>query len=139
MKFSDLHRLPGDRPHIETNLAPDDLITGFVVKGGPWPRSHYVKIRDRESYEFANASAAVALRLEGGKIVEARIGLGGVATVPWRAKAAEAVLQGKALTEASAAEAAEAAFTGAQTTTVLFPQLGVPGQTITFVTSPDRG
>ena len=116
IKFSELHRLPADTPHIETNLAPDYLITGFVVKGGPWPRSRYVKIRDRESYEFANASAAVALKLEGDKIIDLRIGLGGVATVPWRAKAAEAVLQGRPLTEAGATEAAEAAFAGAKTT-----------------------
>jgi xanthine dehydrogenase YagS FAD-binding subunit len=116
IKFSGLHRLPADTPHIETNLASDDLITGFVVHGGPWPRSHYVKIRDRESYEFANASAAVALKLEGVKVMEARIGLGGVATVPWRAKSAEAVLQGRPLTESSAKEAAEAAFSGARTT-----------------------
>ncbi len=115
IKFSELHRLPGATPHLETHLAPDDLITGFVVKGGPWPRSRYVKVRDRESYEFGAATAAVALKLDGQNVQEARIGLGGVATVPWRANAAEAVLQGKMLDETSAIAAAEAAFAGAQT------------------------
>jgi xanthine dehydrogenase YagS FAD-binding subunit len=117
IKFADLHRLPGNTPHLETNLAEDDLITGFVVKSGPWPRSRYVKVRDRESYEFGVATAAVALKLDGDKVLGARIGLGGVATVPWRAKAAEAALQGKVLDEQSAAEAAEIAFIDARTTT----------------------
>ncbi len=117
MKFSDLHRLPGDMPHIETTLAPDDLITGFVVTSGPWPRSRYVKVRDRESYEFGAATAAVALKLDSDKVLEARIGLGGVASVPWRAKAAETVLQGNVLDESSAREAAEAAFIDARPTT----------------------
>jgi xanthine dehydrogenase YagS FAD-binding subunit len=116
IKFADLHRLPGETPHLETNLAEDDLITGFVVQGGPWPRSRYVKVRDRESYEFGVATAAVALKLDGDKVLEARIGLGGVATVPWRPKAAEASLQGKALDEQTAAEAAEIAFIDARVT-----------------------
>lgn len=115
MKFAALHRLPEDTPDRETNLAPGDLITGFTVQG-PWPRSRYVKIRDRSSYEFALASAAVALKMEGDKITEARIGLGGVATIPWRAKAAETALQGRTLNETTASEAAEIAFADARTT-----------------------
>lgn len=112
--FEDLHRLPGDTPHIETILAPGDLITGFTVPAGPWTRrSRYVKVRDRASYDFALASAAVALDVEGGVVRQARIALGGLATRPWRAHAAEAVLQGRALDEASAADAAAAALEGA--------------------------
>ncbi len=99
-RFSDLHRLPGETPHIETNLEPGELITFIRVPAGPHTRrSHYVKIRDRESYQFAVASAAVALDLDGDTVRDARIALGGLATVPWRAREAEAALRGKALDE----------------------------------------
>jgi xanthine dehydrogenase YagS FAD-binding subunit len=109
--FEALHRLPGDTPHIETTLKPGELITGFSIPAGPWTRrSLYLKIRDRQSYEFALASAAVALDLDGGVVREARIGLGGVAAKPWRSPEAEAELRGKPLTEATANAAAEAAF-----------------------------
>jgi xanthine dehydrogenase YagS FAD-binding subunit len=112
--FEELHRLPADTPHVETTLKPGELITGFSVPTGPWTRrSLYLKIRDRQSYEFALASAAVALDLEGGVVREARIGLGGVAAKPWRAPEAEAELRGKPLTEATARAAADAAFAGA--------------------------
>jgi xanthine dehydrogenase YagS FAD-binding subunit len=115
--FASLHRAPGDTPHIETTLAPGDLITGFVLPIAPWTRrSVYVKVRDRESYEFALASAAVALDLAAdGTVNGARIALGGVATRPWRAKEAEAALAGKHLDQGSARAAAEIAFAGAQT------------------------
>jgi xanthine dehydrogenase YagS FAD-binding subunit len=116
MPFEELHRLPGDTPHVETALAAGDLITGFMVPAGPWTRrSLYLKIRDRESYEFALASAAVALDLHQGVVREARISLGGVATKPWRAHEAEALLKGKGLDENVAAAAAEAAFATAKT------------------------
>jgi len=109
--FADLHRRPGETPHVETILGDGDLIRAFHVASGPWTRrSAYVKIRDRESYEFALASAAVALHLEGDIVKDVRIALGGVATVPWRAREAEAELSGKSLTEHSAKAAAEAAF-----------------------------
>ena len=115
LAFEDLHRLPGDTPHLETNLKPGDLITGFSVPAGPWTRrSLYLKVRDRQSYEFALASAAVALDLDGGLVRQARIGLGGLAAKPWRSPEAEAVLRGKPLTEAAAQAAAEAAFTQAR-------------------------
>ncbi|WNO53724.1 FAD binding domain-containing protein [Stakelama saccharophila] len=115
--FEDLHRLPGDTPHIETNLAVGDLITGFRVPAGAWTRrSLYLKVRDRASYDFALASAAVALDLaEGGIVRTARIGLGGLAAKPWRAHEAEVTLSGSALDEASARRAAEAAFADAET------------------------
>ena len=113
--FADLHRLPGQTPHIETALAPGELITFIDVPTGPWTaRSRYVKVRDRQSYQFALTSAAVALHLEGAAVREARIALGGVATVPWRAHEAEAVLTGKVLDEVLANQAANAAFAGAQ-------------------------
>ena len=115
LAFEDLHRLPGDTPHVETSLAPGELITGFHVPAGPWTRrSLYLKVRDRASYEFALASAAVALELEGGVVKTARIGLGGVAAKPWRSHEAEAILTGKPVDETSAKAAAAAAFAHAQ-------------------------
>jgi xanthine dehydrogenase YagS FAD-binding subunit len=115
--FEELHRAPENTPHIETVLDPGDIITGFMVPAGPWTRrSLYLKIRDRESFEFALASIAVALDLHDGLVREARIALGGVATKPWRAHEAEAQLNGKHLDEAAAKAAAEAAFAGAEDT-----------------------
>ena len=111
IRFEDLHRLPGKTPEMETNLAARELITGFRVPAGAWTRrSLYLKVRDRESYEFALASAAVALDLDGETVRDARIALGGVATKPWRAHEAERVLTGQALDEASAQHAASLAF-----------------------------
>ena len=115
LAFADLHRLPGTTPHIETTLLPGELITAFIVPCGPMRRSLYRKIRDRESYAFANASAAVAIDLDGDFIQDVRIGLGGVATIPWRARRAEGMLRGQRLTETSASAAAEAEFKDAQT------------------------
>jgi xanthine dehydrogenase YagS FAD-binding subunit len=113
--FSQLHRLPGQTPHIETTLAPGDLITGFSIPAGPHTRrSLYLKVRDRASYEFALASAAVALELDGDTVRQVRIGLGGPVAVPWRAREAEALLTGKPLTEANATAAARAAFAAAK-------------------------
>lgn len=113
--FADLHRAPEDSPHIETTLQPGELITAFLVPATPFAhRSLFLKIRDRESYEFALASAAVALDLDEGRVNEARIAIGGVATVPWRARQAEALLKGKQLDEANAAAAAELAFASAK-------------------------
>jgi len=116
LAFEELHRLPGDTPHIETNLHPGDLITAFHVPAGPWTRrSLYLKIRDRASYEFALASAAVGLDLDGETVREARIGLGGVTARPWRSHEAEQALRGRRLDEATAMQAADAAFAGAVT------------------------
>ena len=112
--FAELHRLPDDTPHLETSLAPGELITCINVPAGPWTRrSCYVKVRDRESYQFALTSAAVALHLEGDVVREVRVALGGVATIPWRAREAEAALEGRKLTEKLAMSAAAAAFAGA--------------------------
>ncbi|MDB5364903.1 MAG: aerobic-type carbon monoxide dehydrogenase, middle subunit CoxM/CutM-like protein [Rhodospirillales bacterium] len=113
--FAELHKLPGDTPHLDHSLAAGEAITGFTVPAGPWTRrSLYLKIRDRASYEFALASAAVALQLEGTQVRAVRIALGGVATVPWRAREAEAALIGVVLDETTAAAAADAAFAKAR-------------------------
>jgi xanthine dehydrogenase YagS FAD-binding subunit len=114
MAFDRLHR-GADRPEIETRLEPGELITGFTVPAGPWTRrSVYLKVRDRASYAFALASAAVALDMDGDRVRTARIGLGGLAYRPWRAAEAEAALTGQVLDERSAADAAHAAFAQAK-------------------------
>ncbi|HEY3888239.1 MAG TPA: FAD binding domain-containing protein [Caulobacteraceae bacterium] len=113
--FDALHR-PAGQPHLETTLAPGEVITAFQIPAGAWTRrSLYLKIRDRQSYEFAIASAAVALDLDGEVVRQARIGLGGMAYRPWRAHEAEALLTGQPLTEANAEAAARAALAGAVT------------------------
>ena len=113
--FASLHRPPGDSPDVETTLRPGEMIAGFDVPVAPWMRrSLYLKIRDRESYEFAVAAAAVALDVQDAMVVDSRIALGGVATVPWRAKAAEEALRGKPVDEKIFDAAAEAAFAGAR-------------------------
>jgi xanthine dehydrogenase YagS FAD-binding subunit len=109
-----LHREPGDTPHIETTLLPGEIIVGFRLPVAAWTRrSLYLKIRDRQSYEFALASAAVTLDLVDGVVNTARIALGGVASKPWRAREAEAQLNGNKLDRAAAQRAADAAFAGA--------------------------
>ena len=113
LPFAQLHKPPGDSPQIETSLMPGELISGFVIPGR-WPRSLYVKARDRQSYEFALASAAVALDLQDGVVRDARVALGGVATMPWRAREAEAVLKGERFDDALARRAGEAAFASAE-------------------------
>jgi len=115
MRFSDLHRPPGLSPHIETTLAPGELILAFMVPAVPWAkRSLYLKIRDRQSYEFALASAAVALDLDGDTVRNSRIALGGVSALPWRAREAEQKLNGRKLDDAALNDVAEAAFVQAQ-------------------------
>jgi xanthine dehydrogenase YagS FAD-binding subunit len=111
LPFADLHRLPGQTPHLETNLGERELITGFRIPATPWARrSLYLKVRDRASYEFALTSAAVALDMVDGQVRQARVALGGVGTKPWRSPEAEAVLVGAPFDEALAVRAAEAAF-----------------------------
>jgi xanthine dehydrogenase YagS FAD-binding subunit len=116
LPISQLHRPPGGRPDLETNLQPGELIVAIRVPAGPWTRrSLYVKMRDRASYEFAIASAAVALDMDGDRVRQARIGLGGMAYRPWRSHEAEAVLTGQTLTPALAEAAAREALKGAVT------------------------
>lgn len=115
ISFHALHRLPGDTPHVETVLSAGEIISGFRIPASRVARrSLYVKVRDRESYEFAVTSAAVALDLQDGRVADVRIALGGVATVPWRAREAEVILRGGLLDEANARRAAEAAFAMAE-------------------------
>jgi len=108
--FGDFHLLPGDTPHRETVLEPGDLITDVTL---PPPiagsKQVYLKLRDRASYEFALASAAVVVTMGSGKITRARIALGGVGTKPWRSSEAEAALTGKPANEGTFRQAAEAA------------------------------
>jgi xanthine dehydrogenase YagS FAD-binding subunit len=114
--FADLHCAANGKPDIETTLRPGEVITAFRIPAGDWTRrSMYLKIRDRASYEFAIASVAVALDLQGDTVKEVRIGLGGMAYRPWRSVEAERSLTGKPLTAASAESAAEAALSGART------------------------
>ena len=108
--FGDFHLLPGDTPHRETVLEPGDLITHVML---PPPiagsKQVYLKLRDRASYEFALASAAVVLTIVSGKITRARIALGGVGTKPWRSPEAEAALTGNPANEGTFRQAADAA------------------------------
>jgi xanthine dehydrogenase YagS FAD-binding subunit len=115
LPVSDLHRLPGETPHLEFALMPGEIITAILVPKTPaGRRSTYHKIRDRESYAFALVSAAVALEMDGDVIKTARIALGGVATRPWRVPEAEGALSGKKLTAELAQAAGRAAFAGAR-------------------------
>src|SRR5579871_1377661 len=89
--------LPGSTPQRETVLEPGDIITSVTLPAPtPGTRSLYLKLRDRAAYEFALASAAIVINVDGGKIRHARIALGGVGTRPWRSLEAEAALQGNA-------------------------------------------
>jgi len=110
----EFHLLPGQTPHLETVVQPGELITYVTVPKSPFAaHSAYVKLRDRASYEFALASAAAALELEGHRIRAVRLVLGGVATKPWRALEAERILDGATADEQTLQAAAAAAMKGA--------------------------
>jgi xanthine dehydrogenase YagS FAD-binding subunit len=111
-----LHRLPGSTPNIETELLPGEVIAAITVPANPVARrSHYLKVRDRASFEFALVSAAVALELrQDGRIAQARVVAGGVGTRPWRLPDVEAALAGSALDRESLNKAASIAARGAQ-------------------------
>ncbi len=113
--FADFHKLPGDTPQIENALEPGELITYVdLPKPVEGARSVYLKLRDRASYEFALASAAVVAKVEGGHIRYVRVALGGVGTKPWRSHEAEAALNGKPAHAATFRAAAEAALAAAK-------------------------
>ncbi|WP_435603695.1 FAD binding domain-containing protein [Streptomyces sp. bgisy130] len=116
LPVDDFFLLPGDTPEREHPLTPGELITAIEVPALPMARgSLYLKVRDRESYEFALASAAVALTLEDGVVREVRLALGGVATKPWRARRAEDVLLGERADDAAFTRAATAELAPATT------------------------
>lgn len=109
IEFADFHRLPGDTPHIDTNLRHGELVTAVdLPPDGFAAHSSYLKIRDRHSFAFALVSVAAALRLEDGVVAEARLALGGVAHRPWRDPAAEALLHGRPPEPAAFTAAADA-------------------------------
>ncbi|NYZ13812.1 xanthine dehydrogenase family protein subunit M [Azospirillum sp. RWY-5-1] len=113
--LTDLHRLPGDRPDLDTVLGPGELITAVVLPPLPWAqRSTYRKVRDRASYAFALVSVAAALDLaEDGTVRDVRLALGGVAHKPWRAERAEQMLRGRPAGTESFRAAADAELAGA--------------------------
>ncbi|MDB5111796.1 MAG: FAD-binding molybdopterin dehydrogenase [Mucilaginibacter sp.] len=113
--FADFHLLPGKTPSIETTLKHGELITAVDIPVMSFAvKSHYLKVRDRASYEFALASAAVVLDVQGGRIQHARVALGGVGTKPWRSTVAEKVLTGALNNEQTYRTAAEAALSAAK-------------------------
>jgi xanthine dehydrogenase YagS FAD-binding subunit len=113
--FGDFHLLPGSTPERETVLEPGELITHISL---PPPvagsKQVYLKLRDRASYEFALASAAVVLTVSTGRITRARIALGGIGTKPWRSPEAEAALRGQTANDATFRRAAKAALRNAK-------------------------
>jgi xanthine dehydrogenase YagS FAD-binding subunit len=113
--FSDFHRLPGDTPQIDTNLQADEIITSIDLPPKGFADHHaYLKVRDRHSYAFALVSVAVALEMDGNKIKETRLALGGVAHKPWRSKEAEELLNGKAANSDNFQAVAETVMHGAK-------------------------
>jgi xanthine dehydrogenase YagS FAD-binding subunit len=106
---------PGTTPHREQDLRPGELITAVEIPPHARPlASGYLKVRDRQSYEFALTSAAVALHVRGGVIREAKVAAGGVGTVPWRLRTVERHLVGQRPSAGLWASAAEHATQGAQ-------------------------
>jgi xanthine dehydrogenase YagS FAD-binding subunit len=113
--FADFHRLPGDTPDIDTNLAGDEIITAIELPAEGFARNYsYLKIRDRLSYAFALVSVAAGLKLEAGAIKEARLALGGVAHKPWRVPDAEKSLKGQKPSRKAFGEAADVMLKGAK-------------------------
>lgn len=113
--IEELYRLPGETPHLEHTLRPGELMVAVEVPMGPHARrSHYLKVRDRASYEFALVSTAVALHIDGGVIRSARLAAGGVGTKPWRLRQVEAALVGRQPVETTWRLAAERAVEGAR-------------------------
>jgi xanthine dehydrogenase YagS FAD-binding subunit len=112
-KVEALHREPGDKPEIETTLRPGEIITAVLLPGSAHAaNSHYLKVRDRASFEWALVSAAAAIEIADGTVRAARLAAGGVGTRPWRLAEAERLLVGRSLNEAAALTAAEAAARG---------------------------
>lgn len=112
--IADYHRLPGDEPWRDNTLKPGELVTGIELPAESFERHYtYLKLRDRLSYAFALVSVALVMKLEGDRIAEARIALGGVAHKPWRMPEAERLLRGKPASDDSFAAAADVLLQGA--------------------------
>ncbi len=110
----DFHRLSTQEPELDTNLGHGELVTAIEVLDNPFAKhSHYLKVRDRASYAFALVSAAAALQMDGGRIWDARVALGGVAHKPWRYWAVELMLRGQTPSEKLFREVAEHELKGA--------------------------
>lgn len=106
--FADFHRLPGTTPHIDSTLDPSEIVTAIELPSRGFAANYsYLKIRDRLSYAFALVSVAAAFELEGNRIKDARLALGGVAHKPWRDPEAEAALREQMANEASFTRAAD--------------------------------
>jgi xanthine dehydrogenase YagS FAD-binding subunit len=113
--LQEFYLLPGDTPYRETVLEKGELITGvFIPEDSVCRQSHYLKVRDRSSYEFALASAAVAVEIQQDRIVKARVALGGVGTIPWRAAEAENALVNQPAGRQTFVTAADAALAEAK-------------------------
>jgi xanthine dehydrogenase YagS FAD-binding subunit len=113
--FTEFHRLPGDTPQLDNNLAPGEMITAVILPPVSFAKSGvYLKLRDRASYAFALICVAAALDIRDGEIQQARMALGGVAHKPWRSPEAEQFLEGKAAETATFQQAAEIALQGAK-------------------------
>ncbi|MGA7312425.1 MAG: xanthine dehydrogenase family protein subunit M [Silvibacterium sp.] len=115
--IQDFYLKPGSTPNRENVLEPGDLIVSVTLPAlAPGTHSYYLKLRDRAAYEFALASAAIVIKLKGGRIERARVALGGVGTVPWRSREAEHELEGHTADAATFRRGAEAALKDAQPT-----------------------
>ncbi|HEX8721800.1 MAG TPA: xanthine dehydrogenase family protein subunit M [Pyrinomonadaceae bacterium] len=111
----EFHRLPGDTPEKDNNLAHGELVTAIELPKSSFAKnSYYLKVRDRASYAFALVAVAAALELDGNNVRQARVVLGGVAHKPWRSPEAEAALVGRPASEESFRRAADAALAGAK-------------------------
>jgi len=138
--LTDLHRLPGDRPDIETVLEPGDLITAVELPALPLAaQSTYRKVRDRASYAFALVSVAAALEVKDGRVRDVRLALGGVAHKPWRATKAEALLMGGPATAEAFRAAAEAELADARPLNDNGFKIELAARTITAVLSELAG
>ena len=115
IRLLDFYTLPGQTPQVENSLQHGEMILAIDLPASPLAaHSHYLKVRDRAAYEFALVSVAACLRVEGGRVAESRIALGGVGTRPWRSPEAEAALKGQPATPDSFTVAATAALAAAQ-------------------------
>lgn len=112
--FTEFHRLPGNTPQLDNNLAPGEMITAVILPPISFANSVYLKLRDRASYAFALISVAAAVDIQDGEIQQARMALGGVAHKPWRSPEAEQFLQGKPAETATFQQAAEIALRDAK-------------------------